>query len=411
MSGIEPTESTNDVDAWYTCPTQSVSVDSLFIGVRGACPRDYSVAVADVQRPSVSIDVLSPVDVAQIFQSLGEYIAIHEPILDEFGTLTDARLIWWNKGYEDVRVLPVSHLSKMSEAYFEPSIAIEYASTAWSSGRAMQLFEFTPAKRSRYRSPGPDVVISVLWERVGDFVVEVGSDLSELRMLETRLADQRSLVFASERDKALIAERERIARNLHDTVIQQIYASSLGLSAVASRLKELSTDSGDTVSRLQGIVSTIATDLSTLISTIRDEIFAVTQLPKNSLRQDLEDVILPIIGPSPMDLDLHVHLDQIDYPDIMAHLRAVIREAVSNAVRHSRGSRVTVAVHPTAEGRLHVVVADNGIGMPKEVSRSSGLTNIEERARALGGTARVLENGFDGGTVVSWQIPLPRWRQ
>lgn len=366
--------------------------------------------MARTQRPEMSIDVLSPVDVAQIFESLGEYIAIHEPILDEYGTLTDARLIWWNKGYENVRVLPVSHLSKMSEAYFEPSVAIEYASTAWSSGRAVQLFEFTPAKRSTYRAPGSDVVISVLWERVGDHIVEVGSDLSELRTLEERLADQRSLVFSAERDRALIAERERIARNLHDTVIQQIYASSLGLSAVASRLQQLSEGESDVQARLGQIVSTVATDLSNLISTIRDEIFAVTQAVKSSLRTDIEDVILPIIGPSSMGVDLHVHLETIEDPEVMTHLRAVIREAVSNAVRHSYASRISIAIHPTPGGRLHLVVADNGIGMPKEVMRSNGLTNIEERARALGGTVRFMENTFDGGTVISWQIPLTSWR-
>jgi len=364
--------------------------------------------VTQVRRPSVSIDVLSPVDVAQIFQSLGEYIAIHEPVLDQYGTLVDAQLIWWNKGYEAVRVLPVSHLSKISEAYFEPEIAIEYASTAWSSGRVVQLFEFTPEKRIQYRPPGQQVVISVLWERVGNYLVEVGSDLSELRQLEAKLADQRTLVFAAERDKALLAERERIARHLHDSVIQQIYASSLGLNAVATRLEDFIVEPEDTHARLRSIVKHIADDLSTLIATIRDEIFDVRKELKESLRRELEEVVLPIIGPSAMELDMHVHIRELNDSDIVTHLRAVVREAVSNAVRHSAGSVVEIAVHRTTDDCLHLVVADNGMGMSDTVTRSNGLTNIEERARALGGVAEIQANA-DGGTSISWRVPVPEW--
>lgn len=364
--------------------------------------------MTQVRRPSVSIDVLSPVDVAQIFQSLGEYIAIHEPVLDQYGTLVDAQLIWWNRGYESVRVMPVAHMSKMSEAYFEPEIAIEYASTAWSSGRAVQLFEFTPEKRGQYRPPGQQVVISVLWERVGDYLVEVGSDLSELRQLETKLADQRTLVFTAERDKALLAERERIARNLHDSVIQQIYASSLGLNAVATRLEDFITEPGDMHTRLRTIVKHIADDLSTLIANIRDEIFDVRKEPKASLRRELEDVVLPIIGASAMDFEMHVHLEELNDLDIVTHLRAVVREAVSNAVRHSAGSIIRIAVHRTSDDCLHLVIADDGVGMSEGVKRSNGLTNIEERARALGGVAEILAN-TEGGTSISWKVPVPGW--
>lgn len=361
-----------------------------------------------MRRPTVSIDVLPPVDVARIFQSLGEYIAIHEPVLDDFGTLIDAQLIWWNQGYENVRVLPVAHHSKMSEAYFEPELAIEYSSAAWSSGRTTQLFAFTPALRGQYRSPGSEVVLSVLWERVGDYIVEVGSDLSEVRQLGDKLADQRSLVYATERDKALVQERERIARNLHDTVIQQIYASSLALHAVATNLSPFITDEGDVHSRMYDAVKRVADEMSSLILTIRDEIFAVRQTPNGGFRREIEDVVVPIIGPSPMDLALEVEVETLDDLDISTHVRAVLREAVSNAVRHSKGTKVEVRLRSTTEGELEVVVADDGIGMSDEESRSSGLANIEQRAHALGGTVTIT-GPPTGGTMVSWRVPVPEW--
>jgi len=364
--------------------------------------------VTQVRHPFVSIDVLSPVDVAQIFGSLGEYIAIHEPVLDQYGTVIDARLIWWNTGYEAVRVRPVAHQSKMSEAYFEPEIAIEYASTAWSSGRAVQLFEFTPAKRNQYRPPVRQVVISVLWERVGDYLVEIGSDLSELRQLEAKLVDQRTLVFAAERDKALLADRERIARNLHDSVIQQLYASSLALNAVAARMGDFVAEPRATHTGLHTIVKHIADDLSTLIATIRDEIFDVRKELKESLRRELEDVVLPIIGPSAFEFEMHVDIDEMSDLEIVTHLRAVVREAVSNAVRHSAGSVVRIAVHRTTDDCLHLVVTDDGVGISQDVTRSNGLTNIIHRAQALGGVAEILTNAA-GGTTMSWRVPVPGW--
>lgn len=379
-----------------------------FREMKADIPVDYPDRVTQDSRPSVSIEFFSRVDVAQIFQSLGEYIAIHEPVVDEFGTLTDAQLIWWNRGYESVRVLPVSHLSRMSEAYFDPRIAIEYASTAWSSGRSIQLFEFIPAHRNQYRPPGQQVAISVLWERVGDYVVEIGSDLSELRKLEHKLADQKTLVFAAERDKAILAERERIARDLHDSVIQQIYAASLALNAVATTLKGFSTGSDDAHAYMHSIITSIANDQNRLISTIRDEIFAVQQIARVPLRRSLEDVVLPIIGPSAMDFDMHIQLADIDDGEILSHVKAVIREAVSNSVRHSSGSTVKIALHRLKDSLLHLVIADDGVGIPEELPRSSGLANIEERARALGGKSEIVRQ-VEGGTRVSWWVPVPGW--
>ena len=182
-----------------------------------------------------TLDALSPVDVAQIFESLRDYVAVQEPIFDEFGTVVDTRLIWWNRGYESVRVTTVRPGQSMVATYFEPDVALEYVNRAWDEGHAFQLFELTPDKRDRYRRAESDVVVSVDWQRVGNLIVEVGSDLSEYRALQMQLADQRSLAFVANRDRALLAERERIARNLHDSVIQQIYAASLGLNVIVAR--------------------------------------------------------------------------------------------------------------------------------------------------------------------------------
>lgn len=351
-------------------------------------------------------DVLARVDVARIFESLSDYIAIHEPVLDEFGSLVDARLVWWNERYEDVRVSGVQVHSLLSESYFDPEEAIDFASASWDTGRALQLFEFTPAKRSTYRMSGERAYLSVAWERVGDHIVEVGSDLTELRRLGEQLTNQQSFVYMAERDRALIAERERIARNLHDSVIQQIYAASLGLNAVATKLGSHTDEAEAETSRSAEVVKQIANGLSSLISTIREEIFSVHPDPLQSLRRNLEDVVLPLVGSSTVDCTLDIRVDHIDDANILSNLRAVVREAVSNAVRHAKCTRVRVDVHTANDGQLHVMIVDDGIGLSETVTRSSGLKNIEERARVLGGSSGI-RNQPKGGVVLTWQVPLP----
>lgn len=371
----------------------------------GNCPGrpgwtvSLNLVVDSVSNPS-TLDALSPLDVAQIFESLRDYVAVQEPVFDDFGTVVDTRLIWWNRGYESVRVTKVFVGQSMVATYFQPEVALEYVNKAWSSGHAFQLFELTPDKRDRYRPAGADVVISVNWQRVGSLIVEVGSDLSEYRALQMQLADQRSLAFVANRDRTLLAERERIARNLHDSVIQQIYAASLGLNAIVARRP---TAQGDDEDRDSDQIRRIADQLSDLIKTIRDEIFEVSQDPSGTLQRELETVLVPLIAPTPIEMALDIDMDSIDDELIMTHLRAVVREAVSNAVRHSHCSRIDVSVHQLDDGRIEVLITDNGVGMPA-TQRRSGLTNINDRARELGGTASI-EGASNGGTIVKWVVP------
>lgn len=376
--------------------------------VGGSCQPTSLSIVADQVKSPLTLDVLSPVDVAQIFHSLRDYVAVQEPILDEFGAVIDTRLIWWNDQYQSVRVLPVKFGQRMMETYFEPEVSLEYANQAWSTGHAFQLFELTPEKRDRYRSPQTTLVLSVDWQRVGKYIVEVGSDLTEYRALQVQLADQRSLAFVANRDRALLAERERIARNLHDSVIQEIYAASLGLNAIAFQSQKNPSRSHVEFDEDAAKIRLIADQLSALIKSIRDEIFDVAHDPTGNLERELEQVLLPIVAPTPVELVLDITVDAVDDRDVMAHLRAVVREAVSNAIRHSHCSQIALGVRRTHNACLEVTVADNGVGIPSTLTRRSGLSNIEDRAREVGGAASI-EINASGGTTMNWTVPIPQW--
>jgi signal transduction histidine kinase len=200
---------------------------------------------------------------------------------------------------------------------------------------------------------------------------------------------------------SLFEDRDRIARDLHDLVIQRLFATGMQLES-ASRLIE---DRPEAVERIRRAVD----DLDVTIREIRSTIYAL-QRPERSSAMSLRTRILAVtedyietLGFTPA-VRFNGLVDTRVPPDHAEHLLAVLREALSNAARHARASRVDVEVD-VEDGELSLVVGDDGVGMPNG-GRRSGLTNLEERALALGGTCAV-SNAADGGTQVHWTVPIP----
>ena len=347
-------------------------------------------------QPELPLGGLNRENLALILRDLNDYIGVHALVFDEWGTVVDTQLVWWNVGYEHIRTKKVLLNQTMLETYYEPHIALAHVHEAWESGNSFQLFELLSTMRDRYREEGKHVVIQVNWQRVGDHVVEVGTDLSDYVSMQNLLADQRSLVAAASRKRALAIERERIAQGLHDTVIQRLYATSLSLQLASRDAKNLS------VSVLDSAVTSIAS----IIDGIRNEIFEVESRSALPLRIQLEDVLIPILAPSDVDLDLVINVGALS-DEFIPHIRAVSIEAVSNAVRHGGATRVTVSL-TRESGSLFLRISDDGQGMSAEIQMQNGLKNMRHRAQSLGGNMEILTND-SGGTIVEWIVPNPGW--
>ncbi|MEU7912384.1 sensor histidine kinase [Microbispora bryophytorum] len=197
----------------------------------------------------------------------------------------------------------------------------------------------------------------------------------------------------------LLEDRDRIAKDLHDVVIQRLFAVAMTLMS-AVRLVERPEAS----SRLQSAID----ELDTTIRQIRSTIFAL-QTPREdaapSLRAQVVDLVEGArghLGFMP-GLSLEGRLDNDVPAEIAEHLLAVLREALSNLVRHARATRADVTLH-AADGRLTLVVEDNGVGIPAE-GRRSGLRNLADRAERLGG-ALTLTSPDTGGARLEWSVPL-----
>jgi signal transduction histidine kinase len=195
----------------------------------------------------------------------------------------------------------------------------------------------------------------------------------------------------------LFEERDRIARDLHDTVIQRLFAIGLNLQGVASM--SLSHDMRD---RLEGAVD----DLDTTVREIRSAIFELhsTRVAEASLRRSATDLVAESarsLGFEP-SIRFEGPLDQIE-PTLAEHLLAVQREALSNVARHAHASAAEVAI-TLCDGWLRLVVTDDGIGPGEGSGGGRGMVNMKERARSLGGDVD-LSARDDGGSVLTWQVP------
>lgn len=210
-----------------------------------------------------------------------------------------------------------------------------------------------------------------------------------------------ALVLASAREDArqltILAERERIAHDLHDHVIQRLFAAGMDLQGTLARAR-----SPEVADRLNRTLD----DLQTIIEEIRTTIFELKSpaAASGDFRLRIQRAIADLTG----DRDL-VTTVRLDGPmtavgtELADHAEAVTTEAVSNALRHSGASRLTVAISVADMFILDVI--DNGCGIPGDNARRSGLANMKRRAEQLGGTCQITSPP-EGGTRVHWIAPL-----
>jgi signal transduction histidine kinase len=204
------------------------------------------------------------------------------------------------------------------------------------------------------------------------------------------------------RDAAVIADRERIARDLHDTVIQQLYATGMSLTA-ALRL----TEKDEVRDRLAQSID----DLDRTMRSIRSTIFALEAGDREDsagLRSDVVRLVTRsenALGFAPR-LTLDGLVDTLVPEGVADHLLAALRESLSNVAKHAHARRVDVEV-TVADGDVTVRVSDDGAGMGDDRGAGNGLRNLTDRAGALGGefTTSPREGG---GTVAVWRVPLER---
>jgi signal transduction histidine kinase len=224
--------------------------------------------------------------------------------------------------------------------------------------------------------------------------------LAEALALATGIAIQNSRLHDRVRALSVLDDRDRIARDLHDRVIQRIYAVGMSLAG-ATRLDDLP--------QVHERVERAVDDLDSTITDIRTAIFELGETPlPGGLRQavvHLTDELGPTLGSRPV-VRFAGPVDNAVPPLVADHIIAVVREGLTNAAKHAQASHFDVEVSVDSDTVL-VEVVDNGSGLDLDRVRAAGhgLTNLRNRAEKLNGSFEVL-SVEGGGTRLRWSAPV-----
>lgn len=246
-------------------------------------------------------------------------------------------------------------------------------------------------------------VLALLW----DIDIQ-GPNLEALEFLEG-FATQAAvtLVLAeSQREQeklALYEDRDRIARDLHDLVIQRLFATGMSLQG-ASRIATLDP-------AVEERISKAVDNLDETIREIRQTIFALhepTSGPASGvrgrvLRETTQSAALLGFDPAVRFVG---PVDTVVSAALAEHLIAALREAMSNAMKHAQAQRIDVLVEVDRVS-VTLVVTDDGVGVDRRgPMRRSGVANLSARAQELGGSCLIERVAMAGGTRLAWRVPL-----
>lgn len=223
--------------------------------------------------------------------------------------------------------------------------------------------------------------------------------LTVIRALEVFHVETERRIEQMEQQQILAAERERLARDLHDRTIQTAYTAGLMVDSarkLAEPGSQLYTRLDRAVTALDAVIHDLRHNLGALNDTASGESLAtaLSRLAEDPRFRSLVNI----------HLDLRLPEDEALSPRRSDHLMAIVVEALANIVRHARATEVTIRL-VCEDDRLRLSVQDNGAGIPREPQAGFGLRNMRERARLLGGTLEITGER-SRGTTVRLDIPL-----
>ena len=223
--------------------------------------------------------------------------------------------------------------------------------------------------------------------------LELAADFAGQASVAMEIADAR----AAKQRIMLLEDRGRIARDLHDHVIQQLFATGLNLQALVGTLPPGAT--------ARGIDESI-TNIDVAISQIRTAIFALSSAQSDrgdTVRHRIIDLVNELGNAMPIDPQLSFSgaIDLAIVDGLADDVLAVIRESLTNVMKHAQATEVAVSVE-VREATAIIEVVDNGIGIPAE-GRRSGLANLQQRAQTRNG--ELIVESAPGHTAITWRAP------
>lgn len=231
-------------------------------------------------------------------------------------------------------------------------------------------------------------------------LIETNELIETQRKTLQRLSNEKAETTDKMIQERIIAERQRLARELHDSVSQQLFAASMLLSAITEQGEQ--NDSTHTLKQVEKMVQQAQLEMRALLLHLRP-----IALHNNTLAQGLKDLILELQQKVYFNIDIQIEEIELTKAE-EDHLFRIAQEALSNTLRHAKATEVELLL--IARDDIAILrVQDNGLGfnMEEDKSTSYGLQNIAERAVEIGCMYKIVSIPGEG-TIVEIKVPLNR---
>lgn len=238
--------------------------------------------------------------------------------------------------------------------------------------------------------------IATLWTRFK----HLQQRLAHQAEASQKLANERAAWHDQVKQEVVSAERNRLARELHDSVSQQLFAASMLLSAVNEQQKNHEEPLQKQLKLVEEIVNESQSEMRALLLHLRP-----VQLEGKSLKVGIEELLNELIAKQPMKIIWNVDEIKLE-KGIEDHLFRIIQEVISNTLRHAKAKTVELRLMNTQKFVLLKIV-DDGVGfdMTKQKAGSYGLVSIQERVSEIGGTIKIISIP-NKGTSIEVKVPI-----
>ncbi|HEU5138671.1 MAG TPA: sensor histidine kinase [Bacillales bacterium] len=244
--------------------------------------------------------------------------------------------------------------------------------------------------------------IGLMAQQLNEMAQRVEKQVASLQRLSTEKAELNEQVKKS----AISEERQRLARELHDAVSQQLFAISMMTSAILENPELIEGTLKKRIVSVEKMAGNAQNEMRALLLHLRP-----ATLEGKGLKEGLEELLSEFETKQP----LVIHWEIADLPELTKgiedHLFRIVQESMSNVFRHSQAASVSIRLG-TAGGQLHLRIIDNGTGFNMTQSKPSsyGLQSIQERANEIGGVAEIISFP-EKGTQVEVKVPIMEKRR
>ncbi len=226
--------------------------------------------------------------------------------------------------------------------------------------------------------------------------------LEQLSLELQQLGSKPQFVGNETKEQVIEQERRRIARELHDSVSQQLFAAMMMISALNERTEQFNENEQKQLRMIEHVLSQAQSEMRALLLHLRP-----ISLEQKSLKSGIEGLLMEL--QTKVQMRIHWDIEDVHLPQgVEDHLFRIAQELLSNTLRHSQATNLEVYLRETSSNVLFKI-EDNGIGFNTEeiLPGSYGINNMKERVQSLGGQVKIVSFP-NQGTTIEIRIPLGR---